>query len=125
MRPQPVQRPEELRIASAYRTTSGPAVLFGSLESTQALSRRHEGIYQRRGDHRFKKEKRARTYRNWREIFSWADLYYGALSDCLNYLLGTEITDGYPNMKALKEKIFALPAIKAWVDKRPPDDFDL
>uniref|UniRef100_A0A1B6IVA8 glutathione transferase n=1 Tax=Homalodisca liturata TaxID=320908 RepID=A0A1B6IVA8_9HEMI len=54
--------------------------------------------------------------------FSWADLYYGALSDCLNYLLGTEITDGYPNMKALKEKIFALPAIKAWVDKRPPDD---
>uniref|UniRef100_A0A1B6L0P2 glutathione transferase n=1 Tax=Graphocephala atropunctata TaxID=36148 RepID=A0A1B6L0P2_9HEMI len=54
--------------------------------------------------------------------FSWADIYYGGLSDCLTYLLEAEITDGYPNMKALKEKVHALPAIKAWIDKRPPDD---
>ncbi|XP_046678829.1 glutathione S-transferase-like [Homalodisca vitripennis] len=54
---------------------------------------------------------------------SWADLYFGAVSDYLNYMFGSEITDGYPSFKALKEKVYALPQIKAWLDKRPAEDY--
>ncbi|KAG8283969.1 hypothetical protein J6590_003660 [Homalodisca vitripennis] len=54
--------------------------------------------------------------------FSWADVYFGAICENFNFLLGYEATDGYPNLKALKDKIQALPAIKAWIDRRPADD---
>uniref|UniRef100_A0A1B6I8A3 glutathione transferase n=1 Tax=Homalodisca liturata TaxID=320908 RepID=A0A1B6I8A3_9HEMI len=54
--------------------------------------------------------------------FSWADVYFGAICENFNFLLGYEVTDGYPNLKALKDKIQALPAIKAWIDRRPADD---
>uniref|UniRef100_A0A1B6KRC4 glutathione transferase n=1 Tax=Graphocephala atropunctata TaxID=36148 RepID=A0A1B6KRC4_9HEMI len=54
---------------------------------------------------------------------SWADLYFGSVSDYLNYMFGSEITDGYPSFKALKEKVYALPQIKAWLDKRPAEDY--
>ncbi|XP_046680424.1 glutathione S-transferase-like [Homalodisca vitripennis] len=51
---------------------------------------------------------------------SWADVYFAALSDYLNWMNGSkEILVGYPNLQALKAKIFALPKIKEYVAKRP------
>ncbi|XP_046686705.1 glutathione S-transferase-like [Homalodisca vitripennis] len=41
---------------------------------------------------------------------SWADVYFAALSDYLNWMNGSkEILVGYPNLQSLKTKIFALP----------------
>lgn len=50
---------------------------------------------------------------------SWADLYFAAVSDYLSYMHGSDITADYPNVKSLKEMVYALPKIKAWVEKRP------
>ncbi|KAG8283973.1 hypothetical protein J6590_003664 [Homalodisca vitripennis] len=52
---------------------------------------------------------------------SWADLYFAAVSDYLSYMYESDITVGYPNVSALKERVYALPQIKAWVEKRLPD----
>jgi len=30
-----------------------------------------------------------------------------------------DLVENYPTLKALKEHVLALPAIKAWVEKRP------
>jgi hypothetical protein len=30
-----------------------------------------------------------------------------------------DLVENYPTLKALKEQVLALPAIKAWVEKRP------
>ncbi|KAG8283974.1 hypothetical protein J6590_003665 [Homalodisca vitripennis] len=50
---------------------------------------------------------------------SWADFYFSAISEYLSYMFRSDITDGYPNVKDLKMRIYALPAIKAWIDRRP------
>ncbi|XP_076174202.1 glutathione S-transferase S4 [Ptiloglossa arizonensis] len=50
---------------------------------------------------------------------TYADLYFVATSDALNTAYGGDITEDKPHLKALKEKILALPRIKAWVEKRP------
>uniref|UniRef100_A0A1B6EVG9 glutathione transferase n=1 Tax=Cuerna arida TaxID=1464854 RepID=A0A1B6EVG9_9HEMI len=50
---------------------------------------------------------------------SWADFYFSAISEYLSYMYRSDITDGYPNVKDLKMRIYALPAIKAWIDRRP------
>uniref|UniRef100_A0A1B6LRQ1 glutathione transferase n=1 Tax=Graphocephala atropunctata TaxID=36148 RepID=A0A1B6LRQ1_9HEMI len=54
---------------------------------------------------------------------SWADLYFTAVSNSLSLFNGSEITEGYPNVKRLQDKINSLPQIKAWRAKRPADDF--
>ncbi|XP_046687758.1 glutathione S-transferase-like [Homalodisca vitripennis] len=54
---------------------------------------------------------------------SWADLYFTALSDGISHMNGSEITDGYSNVKRLQEIVNSLPQIKAWLAKRPADDF--
>jgi glutathione S-transferase len=33
-----------------------------------------------------------------------------------------DLVENYPALKALKEKVLELPAIKAWVEKRPVTD---
>jgi glutathione S-transferase len=33
-----------------------------------------------------------------------------------------DLVENYPKLKALKENVLALPAIKAWVDKRPKSE---
>lgn len=50
---------------------------------------------------------------------TWADLYFVALLDYLNVMARLDIVEKYPNLKALRDKVLALPAIKAWVAKRP------
>ncbi|XP_034934996.1 glutathione S-transferase-like [Chelonus insularis] len=53
---------------------------------------------------------------------TWADFVFVALLDYLNFMAGFDIIEKYSNLKALKEKVLAIPQIKAWVEKRPPSD---
>ncbi|XP_020279883.1 glutathione S-transferase-like [Pseudomyrmex gracilis] len=53
---------------------------------------------------------------------SWADLTFVALLDYFNLMMNDEdIIDKYENLKQLKEKVLDLPAIKKWIETRPPD----
>lgn len=54
---------------------------------------------------------------------TWADLYFVAISDYLQLMAGNmDFFSSNPNLKALKEKVVAIPQIKAWIDKRPASD---
>ena len=50
---------------------------------------------------------------------SYADLFFVAVSDSLSTAYESDITNDKPHLKALKEKVLAIPSIKAWVEKRP------
>ncbi|CAG2063589.1 unnamed protein product, partial [Timema podura] len=50
---------------------------------------------------------------------TWADLYFVGLLDYLSGMVGHDLVEKYENLKALKEKVLAIPAIKAWIEKRP------
>ncbi|XP_065201773.1 glutathione S-transferase isoform X2 [Planococcus citri] len=50
---------------------------------------------------------------------TWADIFFVALLDYLNDMSGYDIIEKAENLKALKDKVLAVPKIKAWVDKRP------
>ncbi|XP_043252563.1 glutathione S-transferase-like [Colletes gigas] len=50
---------------------------------------------------------------------SYADLFFVAISDAINTGYEADITKDKPHLKALKEKVLALPSIKAYVEKRP------
>ncbi|KAK9506950.1 hypothetical protein O3M35_008793 [Rhynocoris fuscipes] len=53
---------------------------------------------------------------------SWGDLYFIGISDYLVGMLGYDFFEKYANLKALKDKVLAIPAIKAWIAKRPHTD---
>ncbi|XP_076672971.1 glutathione S-transferase S4 [Andrena cerasifolii] len=50
---------------------------------------------------------------------NYADLFFVAISDSLSTAYESDITNDKPHLKALKEKVLAIPSIKAWVEKRP------
>lgn len=50
---------------------------------------------------------------------SWADLFFVAVLDYLNYMSKIDLLEGRTNLQALKEKVLALPQIKSWIEKRP------
>ncbi|KAL1139717.1 hypothetical protein AAG570_006695 [Ranatra chinensis] len=54
---------------------------------------------------------------------SWGDIYIISLTDSMTGILKTDIVTNYPNIQELKKKVFSIPKIKAWVDKRPKTDF--
>ncbi|KAK7863745.1 hypothetical protein R5R35_011148 [Gryllus longicercus] len=50
---------------------------------------------------------------------SWADLYFAAITEYLKGGLEDDFISQYPNLKVLAEKVWNLPRIKAWREKRP------
>ncbi|XP_067008891.1 glutathione S-transferase [Anabrus simplex] len=54
---------------------------------------------------------------------TWADLYFVAVLDYLNAMVGKDLLENCPGLQALKEKVLAIPSIKAWVEKRPQSEF--
>ncbi|XP_063977327.1 uncharacterized protein LOC135162608 [Diachasmimorpha longicaudata] len=48
-----------------------------------------------------------------------ADIVFAGLLDYLNFMAKFNLIEKYENLKALNEKVLAVPQIKAWVDKRP------
>jgi len=53
---------------------------------------------------------------------SWADLFFVAILDYLNFLVKIDLLEGRPKLQALKQQVLAVPQIKTWVDKRPKTD---
>lgn len=53
---------------------------------------------------------------------TWADLTFVGMLDYLNYMMKENIIENYENLKQLKQKVEEVPAIKSWIEKRPPSD---
>lgn len=53
---------------------------------------------------------------------TWADLSFVALLDYLNFMMQSDIIEKAENLKQLRDKVLALPAIKSWVEKRPQSE---
>jgi len=49
----------------------------------------------------------------------WVDLFFVSILDYMNYMAKVDLLEGRPKLQALKEKVLAVPQIKAWVEKRP------
>ncbi|XP_054285188.1 glutathione S-transferase-like [Macrosteles quadrilineatus] len=55
---------------------------------------------------------------------SWADILFAALTEYVSYAVDVQdVTDGYPNLKALRDKVYSLPQIKKYLAKRPQTTF--
>lgn len=50
---------------------------------------------------------------------TWADVYFAAGLDYLNYMMERDITDGYPGLKKVVESVLKIESIAKWVAKRP------
>ncbi|CAG9831216.1 unnamed protein product [Diabrotica balteata] len=54
---------------------------------------------------------------------TWADLFFVGLLQYFQFMLGKDLVENSPNLQKLKEKVLALPNIKACIDKRPKTNF--
>jgi len=55
---------------------------------------------------------------------SWVDFFFASITELLSYAVDVaDITADYPALNALKTKIFNIPQIKNWVEKRPDNPF--
>jgi len=54
---------------------------------------------------------------------TWSDVCLAYLMDHFQKLLGVDVTDGYPNIKNVKDTVMNTPTIKAWIEKRPNTKF--
>ncbi|KAF6207935.1 hypothetical protein GE061_016384 [Apolygus lucorum] len=50
---------------------------------------------------------------------SWVELWFLGFVESIEAVVEEPIFDKYTNLKALKDKVYALPNIKKWIDKRP------
>ncbi|KAF6208059.1 hypothetical protein GE061_016509 [Apolygus lucorum] len=50
---------------------------------------------------------------------SWGDIYVAGISCTVVALLKEEVFEPFPNLKEWRSKIFNIPGIKIWLDKRP------
>lgn len=50
---------------------------------------------------------------------TWADLYFVAVLDYLNFMAKRDLTAGYPSLKKVVDNVLSLESIKKWVAKRP------
>uniref|UniRef100_A0ABD2W8L0 glutathione transferase n=1 Tax=Trichogramma kaykai TaxID=54128 RepID=A0ABD2W8L0_9HYME len=54
---------------------------------------------------------------------TWADLYFVAQLDLVNARAARDILENAKNLQELRDKVLALPKIKAWIEKRPKSDY--
>ncbi|KAG5336811.1 GST1 transferase, partial [Acromyrmex heyeri] len=54
---------------------------------------------------------------------TWADLVFVGLLDYLNFMMKEDIVEKYENLKQLQKTVEEVPAIKNWIEKRPPSIF--
>lgn len=50
---------------------------------------------------------------------TWADMYFTAVLDYLNYMAKRNLTEGYPNLQKVVDNVLSVDAIKKWVETRP------
>ncbi|GLG96500.1 Putative Per a allergen [Gryllus bimaculatus] len=53
---------------------------------------------------------------------TWADLYLAAIHETFTHFLEGNPLDSYPSLQGVVDKVYALPAIKDWIAKRPKTD---
>jgi glutathione S-transferase len=53
------------------------------------------------------------------ENVSWADLMFAHYLEFFEATVDAGMLDKYPNLKALKQNVFEIPQVKAWIEKRP------
>lgn len=53
---------------------------------------------------------------------TWADLYFTAILDYLNYMAKMDLIADRPNLKKVVDNVLALDGIKQWIEKRPKTD---
>ncbi|XP_036147084.1 glutathione S-transferase-like [Monomorium pharaonis] len=54
---------------------------------------------------------------------SWADFTFVGLLDYMNHMMKENIIEKYENLKQLQKTVEEVPAIKRWLEKRPPGNF--
>lgn len=54
---------------------------------------------------------------------TWADFYWACVSPMFDMVVGSDTLENYPELKAVREKVNSLPAIKKWIEVRPKTDF--
>jgi len=54
---------------------------------------------------------------------TWADLTFVGLLDYMNFLM-KGVVEKYENLKQLQKKVEEIPAIKSWIEKRPPAAYE-
>lgn len=56
---------------------------------------------------------------------TWADVFFVSISGYLQKMSGgLDFFNDYPNLKALKAKVVAVPQFKAWIAKRPASEYN-
>lgn len=53
---------------------------------------------------------------------TWADFTFVGLLDYFNLMMKENIIEKYANLKQLQKKVEEVPAIKSWIQKRPPNE---
>lgn len=54
---------------------------------------------------------------------TWTDFVFAVSLENFELIFGKESLDRYPSLRALKEKVYSLPGIQEWLQKRPATDF--
>ncbi|XP_063925672.1 glutathione S-transferase-like [Zophobas morio] len=54
---------------------------------------------------------------------TWADFYFATISPVFDFFTGSDTLADYPTLKAAREKVNEIPAIKKWIETRPKTDF--
>lgn len=50
---------------------------------------------------------------------TWADVFFTAHSEYMNFMMKEDLTANNPNLKKVTENVYALEGIKKWLAKRP------
>ncbi|GFG33891.1 hypothetical protein Cfor_07139 [Coptotermes formosanus] len=54
---------------------------------------------------------------------TWTDFVFAVSLENFELIFGKESLDRYPSLRALKERVYSLPSIQEWLQKRPATDF--
>ncbi|CAH1108963.1 unnamed protein product [Psylliodes chrysocephalus] len=59
------------------------------------------------------------------EKLTWADLFFVSFLDYFNWLVNKDIIAEAPTLKKLNQTVCEIPNIKAWIQSRPPVNFNM
>ncbi|CAG9763047.1 unnamed protein product [Ceutorhynchus assimilis] len=54
---------------------------------------------------------------------TWADLFFAAIVDFTTYIYGADFIAKYPNLVRVRSNVTSIPAIRAWIARRPKDNW--
>lgn len=54
---------------------------------------------------------------------TWTDFVFAVSLENFELIFGKDSLEPYPQLRALKDKVFALPKIQEWIQKRPHTEF--